>query len=112
MILQETDGYVKICMKAWLLCEASVHAEVASPSPRTSLIKECRECAAVCFELGGLLLRDAAKIENYVFNALLHCRQCAVECARYADDEDIRFCGDVCSVCGDPLHDITSFSLN
>lgn len=43
MIQVKIDPYIRICMKTWLLCEASVYAEVISLAPRSSLIKECSE---------------------------------------------------------------------
>jgi hypothetical protein len=114
MIQVKIDPYVKICMKAWLLCEASVYTEVASPAPRTSLIRECSDCAIACFEIVVRLVSnpDEGLLGNLALIGLLHCRQCASECAKYNTDEDLKYCGEICSLCGDALMDITEFSLN
>lgn len=114
MIQLKTDPYVKICMKTWLLCEASVYAEVTSPSPRTALIKECSECAIACFELVAGLVSDlkTGEIENLALKGLVHCRQCANECAKYSADKDVRYCGEICSLCGDILKHFTVIFLN
>jgi len=114
MIQVKIDPYVKICMKTWLLCEASVYAEVTSPSPRLSVIKECSECAIACFEIVVRLVSnpDEDIIGNLALSGLLHCRQCANECTKYSADEDLKYCGEICSLCCDVLQDITIFSLN
>ncbi len=41
MQLQTTDQYIRVCMKTWLLCEASVQAEITGLCPSQTLIKEC-----------------------------------------------------------------------
>ena len=116
MIRQKTDHYIKICMKTWLLCEASVHAELASISPRQTLVKECGECAKVCFALVTRLASNRTDMGGLVLNCLLHCRQCSMECEKYPKEEDIQFCGIVSNICADNLKDMakemTAFSLN
>jgi hypothetical protein len=114
MIQVIIDPYVKICMKAWLLCEAVVYVEVTSSAPRTSLIRECSKCAMTCFEIVVRLVSnpDEGLSGNLALIGLLHCRQSASECAKYNLDKDIKYCGEICSMCGDALQDITEFSLN
>jgi len=109
---QTTDQYIKVCMKTWLLCEASVHAESTSTSPRYNLVKECSDCAKACFAVVSKLVSDADDLGNLVLNCLLHCRQCSIECAKYAGEEDIQFCGIVSSLCADTLREITVRQLN
>lgn len=112
MQLQATDQYIKVCMKTWLLCEASVYAEVTGITPRQTLIKECGDCANACFAVvSGLVSSAVSDISSLIFNCLLHCRQCSDECAKY-DDEDIQFCGMVSSICADTLKEITVLNLN
>lgn len=116
MIRQKTDHYIKICMKTWLLCEASVHAELTASSPRQTLVKECSECAKVCFALVTSLASNQADRGGLVFNCLLHCRQCSAECDKYPQEADIQFCGIVSNICADSLKDMAkemaAFSLN
>lgn len=112
MQLQTTDQYIKVCMKTWLICEASVQAEVTGLSPRQNLIKECRDCAKACFAIVSSLVNNAAyDLDDLVLNCLLHCRQCSNECAKY-DDEDIQFCGMISGICADTLKEITVINLN
>ena len=108
---QATDRYIRVCMKTWLLCEASVHAETSRISPRYSLVKECNECAKACFSVVSRLVSDAGNLGQLVLNCLLHCRQCSSECAKYPE-EDIQFCGLVSSICADTLKEITVLQLN
>lgn len=113
MQLQTTDQYIKVCMKTWLICEASVQAEVTGLSPRQNLIKECRDCAKACFAIVSSLVNNAAyDLDDLVLNCLLHCRQCSNECAKYDDDEDIQFCGMISGICADTLKEITVINLN
>jgi hypothetical protein len=109
---QTTDQYIKVCMKTWLLCEASVHAETTSTSPRYNLVKECRECAKACFAVVSRLVSNAGDPGNLVLNCLLHCRQCSNECAKYPAEEDIHFCGIVSSICADTMKEINFLQLN
>ena len=112
MIRQKTDQYIKICMKTWLLCEASVRAELRASSPRQNLVKECSECAKACFAVVTRLASNGDDAGGLVFNCLLHCRQCE----KYPKEEDIQFCGIVSNICADSLKNMAKemavFSLN
>lgn len=114
MHLQITDQYIKMCMKTWLLCEASVNAEESGLFPRQNLVNECRDCAKACFAVVTGFINNAAneQLGDLVLNCLLHCRQCSNECAKYDDDEDIQFCGMISSICADTLKEITVINLN
>ncbi len=107
-----TDQYIKVCMKTWLLCEASVHAESTSDTPRYGLLKECNDCAKACFAVVSQLVSDTTDLGDLVLRCLLHCRQCSNECAKYPGEEDIQFCGIVSGICADTLKDITVMQLN
>ncbi len=110
--LQTTDQYIKVCMKTWLLCEASIHAESTRRSPRADLVKECSDCAKACFAVVSRLVSEAGDLGNLVLNCLLHCRQCSNACAKYKNEEDIQFCGIMSSICADTLREITVLDLN
>jgi hypothetical protein len=111
--LQTTDYYIKACMKTWILCEASVHAESLSKTPRYALLKECSECARACFAVVTRLVSNADDLgDGLVLNCLLHCRQCSDECAKYPGEEDLQFCSVVSSICADTLKDIAVLQLN
>jgi hypothetical protein len=107
----QTDTYIKICMKAWLLCESCVHSEKTGDAPRFDLVMECTSCAKNCFAVVSKLVSDANEIGDTALNCLLHCRQCAEVCAKY-DDSDVQLCGDVCAACGDMLKHLVPLSLN
>jgi len=109
---QTTDQYIKVCMKTWLLCEASVHAESTSRSPRYDLVRECSECARACFAVVTRLVSNSGDLGNLVLNCLLHCRQCSTECAKYPGEEDLQFCAVVSSICADTLKEIAVLQLN
>lgn len=112
MPLQTTDHYIKVCMKAWLLCEASVYAEVTGLFPRQNLIKECEHCARACFAVvSGLINNREQNLGGLVLNCLLHCRLCSYECAKHAE-EDIQLCGMISSICADTVKEIAIFNLN
>ena len=109
---QTIDQYIKVCMKTWLLCEASVHAESTSSSPRYNLLKECSDCARACFEVVSRLVSHTGDLGTLVLNCLIHCRQCSIECAKYPGEEDVRFCGIVSNICADTLKEIAVADLN
>lgn len=108
---QTTDEYIKVCMKTWLLCEASVHAEATSISPRYELVRECSECAKACFAVVTKLVSNSGDFGNLVLDCLLHCRQCSNECAKYPE-EDLQFCAVISSICADTLKEIAVLQLN
>ena len=113
MIQQQTDIYIKACMKTWLICESCIHAEVTSTMPRVDLVRECRECAQSCFSVVCKLISQRDDLGDLILNCLLHCRQCYEECEKYAEEEDdIQYCGSVCIVCAETLKDIMVFQLN
>jgi hypothetical protein len=103
-------------MKTWLLCEASLHTELTTSSPRQTLLKECNDCAKACFAVVTRLVSNAGDIGGIVLNCLLHCRQCSMECEKYPNEEDIQFCGIVSNICAEGLKDMAKemdvFCLN
>jgi hypothetical protein len=107
-----TDTYIKICMKAWLLCESCVHAETSSPNPRFDLVLECTHCAKICFAVVSKLVSNSDDLGDLVLNCLLHCRQCAETCEQYKNDNDVQLCGDVCAACADTLKELVPVQLN
>ncbi len=109
---QTTDTYIKACMKTWLLCEASAHAEMNAEAPRYNLVKECADCAKACFAVVSQLVSNADDLGDLVLNCILHCRQCSHECAKYSQEDDLEFCGIVSSMCADTLKEITVLQLN
>jgi hypothetical protein len=112
MTIPMTDQYIKVCMKTWLLCEASVHAESTSSTPRHALVKECADCATACFAVVSKLVSNAEDLGDLVIKCLIHCRQCSRECEKYPGEDDIQFCGIVSNICADTLKDIAVLQLN
>ncbi len=112
MIQQQTDSYIKACMKGWLLCESCVHSELNSFSPREDLIDACTLCAKACFAVVTRLVSNPEDLEHLPFNCLLDCLQCAHECKKYAGDADLKECADVCLLCAYKMKDLTVFSMN
>lgn len=101
MILQQTDIYIKACMKTWLLCESCIHAETLRFEPREILIDKCRACAHSCFTVVCRIINNTEAIEESVLVCLLNCRECWQECERLADNEDLLYCADICRFCAD-----------
>ena len=112
MIHQKTDTCIRVCMKAWLICESCIHAEVNSVNPRETLIQECTECARSCFAVVSKLVSASEDAGALVLDCLLHCRQCAAECNKYGSENDIALCRDVCAICGDIIKNNMTFSAN
>jgi|SRR5690606_21866676 hypothetical protein len=112
MTKQATDLYIKACMKTWLLCEASVHAESEKALPRTKLLEECAGCAKACFAVVSGLVSDTGDTGDLVLKCILHCRQCALECAKYPKEADLQYCCIVSTICADTLKEIAIQQLN
>jgi hypothetical protein len=112
VIQQQTDTYIRICMKTWLLCESCIHAESLSSLPRFELVKECNQCAKACFALVSRLVSQNEDMGDLVMDCVLECRQCARTCEKYGHENDIEFCGITCSLCAETLKHLAVFSLN
>ena len=103
MILQQTDSFIKSCMKAWLLCQSCIHIETMSVRPKKMLMSKCRLCSGSCFAVVGRLISNADDIQEYAFRCVLDCMECFEECKNYPDMEDIQYCGEVCLDCAEML---------
>ena len=103
MILQETDNYIKACMKTWLLRESCIHTETMSESPREEIVKRCRTCANACFTVVCRIINHSEALQESVFICLLHCRECIDECKKHRDSEELKYCADICGLCADIL---------
>lgn len=112
MIQQHTDSYIKICMKAWLMCESCVHTEHNSPTPREELIEICSETAKACFAIVSRLVSNADDMGDLPLNCLLHCRECSEECDKYPEEQDVQACAEICYVCADAVKELAVFNLN
>ena len=112
MVQQQTDNYIKLCMKSWLLCESCIHAEVNSPSPRYALINQWTACAKSCFAVVSRLVSDPDNLEDLPFKCMLHCRLCVDESDKYPEEEDIQMCSEICAICADTVKDLVVFVAN
>lgn len=101
MILQQTDNYIKACMKTWLMCESCIHSETISDHPRQALVVKCRYCANACFTVVCRIINNSEVLQESAFICLLNCLECQAECSKFSDVEDIRYCGEVCRLCAD-----------
>jgi hypothetical protein len=107
MILQQTDSYIKMCMKTWLLCESCIHIEETSYCPRKTLISNWRSCAHSCFEVVcKIISNDSKEMQDSALSCMLNCRKCYEECEKYNYSDEIEFCGEVCRICGETIKDL------
>ena len=111
MILQQTDNYIRVCMNAWLLCEARIHTESGKLFPKEKLLKACQACSESCFSIVSILVSNSRTLQRPVFDCFLSCRECYNECILY-DDADIEHCGAVCNRCAETLKELLLFDLN
>lgn len=111
MIQQQTNNYIKICIKSWLLCESCIYNEINSFSPRPELIELCTECAKSCFAVVTRLVSNSDDLEYLPFNCLLDCLQCANACRKYPE-LDLQDCADVFLMCAFEMKNLTVFSPN
>lgn len=112
MIQQQTDNYIKICLRNWLLCESCTYAEMQSATPRHEIITECTACAETCFALVTKLISHADDLGDLPFKCIVHCRQCYDECQKYPEENDIMMCADACAYCAEAIKEIAVFTLN
>jgi hypothetical protein len=111
MILEQTDNYIKACMKAWLMCESCIHSENNKVNPRQSLIDKCRTCANSCFTVVCRILNNSEIVQESALVCVLNCRECCDECDEYShmaysNLADIEYCSEVCRLCGDVLRSL------
>ncbi len=111
MIVQQSDNYIRVCMKAWLLCEACIYTEKDKSSPKEKLLMACHACAESCFSIVSILVSNSRALQQPVFDCFLRCRECYYECAKHIDD-DIEYCGNVCDRCAEALKELMFFYLN
>jgi hypothetical protein len=106
MVIQETDQYIKACMKTWMFCESCIHSENDRPDPRKELIEKCRACANSCFAVVCRIINNSEELQESVLSCFLDCRECYTECDKYAYNEDIQYCGEICLFCADTVKDL------
>ncbi len=114
MIQNQIDPYIRVCMKAWLLCESAIHSELHKKFPRENLLQACGDCGRSCFTLVSQLVSDQPyQVGEKVWECLLYCRQCADACAAFGqDEEDYLLCQEACNSCANYLREIVPFQLN
>ena len=112
MIQQQTNNYIKTCLKGWLFCESCANAEMNSEDPNYDLIAECNACAQACFDVAAKLLNNDHDINDLPFNCMVHCRQCIEECEKYPPTTAITACIQACRACVRVVKQIAPFTLN
>ena len=112
MIQQQTNIYIKTCLKGWLFCESCSNAEMNNDEPNYDLIFECNACAQACFDVAAKLLSDDDDIGDLPFNCMVHCRQCIEECEKYSRTGTIAACIQACKACVRVVKELAPFTLN
>ena len=114
MIQNQIDPYIRVCMKAWLMCESAIHSELKQGYPRENLLKACGDCGRSCFALVSQLASDQPyQGAHQVWDCLLFCRQCARACEEWgSQEEDFELCRDACDKCAEFLKEIAPIHLN
>ncbi|MEP6648070.1 MAG: hypothetical protein ABJC12_13355 [Saprospiraceae bacterium] len=108
MILDLTDGYVKICMNTWLLCEVCIHAEEGKKIPKKKLLMACKQCSDSCMSVISMFISNSSSVHQKAFDCFLFCRQCHKECT----DEDTEYCASVCDKCAEMMKELMLLNLN
>ena len=111
MLLHQTDNYIRVCMNAWLLCEACIHTEQEKLSPKEKLLDACHRCSEACLSIVSVFISNPVTVRQHVFDCFLHCRECYNECMQYRED-DIEYCGAVCDKCAETMKELMYFGLN
>ncbi len=111
MTLRQTDNYMRVCMKSWLLCEACVHSEKVRLWPDEKLIKICNDCAQSCIAFVAHFIKDPETAQKKVFDCYLFCRECYEECILHPE-ADIIYCGEVCDRCAETIKELMFLKLN
>ncbi len=114
MIQNQIDPYIRVCMKAWLLCESAIHSELRKKFPRENLLQACGDCGRSCFTLVSQLVSDQPyQVGEKVWECLLYCRQCVEACETFGqEEEDYQLCLEACNSCANYLREIVPFQLN
>ena len=112
MIQEQTDKYIKTCLKGWLLCESCSNAEMNSTNPNYDLVLESNACAQACFDVAAKLLSNDGDMGDLPFNCLVHCRQCVEECGKYEPTNTILACIQAYKACIRIVKEIAPFTLN
>lgn len=111
MTLRQTDNYMRVCMKSWLLCEACVHSEKETLLPDEKFIKIFSDCAQSCLTIVSHFINETETTQKVVFDCFLYCRKCYQECMLHSE-ADIIYCGEVCNYCADTIKELMFFNLN
>ena len=111
MILQQTDNYIRVCMNAWLLCEASIYTEERKLFPRESLLNICQACSESCFSIVSIFASNSQVQQQPVLDCFLYCRECFNECMMH-EDKEIQYCCVVCDRCAEAVKELLLFHVN
>ena len=111
MLLNRTDNYIRICMNAWLLCEACIHSEKEKLFPKEQLLKACQDCSESCLSVVAVFINNPLLVQQQVFDCFLYCRECYHECMSWPE-EDIAYCGSVCDKCAEMMKELLLFHPN
>ena len=111
MTLRQTDNYIRVCMNAWLLCEACIHTENEQLFPNEKLVQACHDCADSCLSIVCLFINNRVTDQKNIFDCFLYCRECYNECMLHKE-EDIEYCGAVCDKCAESMKELMLFHLN
>jgi hypothetical protein len=109
MVLQQTDNYIKACIKTWMFCEACADSEKGNNHPKQFLIDKCRACAHSCFTVACQIMNNPDGVREPVLICLLNCRECFEECEKYNYNVAISHCGETCWFCAEMLKDLLFF---
>jgi hypothetical protein len=114
MIQNQIDPYIRVCMKAWLMCESAIHTELKQEKPREELLRACGDCGRSCFTLVSQLASDQPfPPGDRILECLIDCRQCARTCEDWGENEDdFELCKEACLHCADFLKDILPIQAN
>jgi hypothetical protein len=102
----EMENCIANCMNCHRVCEQTmVHCiKKGGPHAAPEHLATLRDCAQICATSADFMIRSSPRHALTCGVCATICEQCADDCARMADDEQMRHCVDACRRCAESCH--------
>jgi hypothetical protein len=102
----EMDACISHCLQCYRVCEETKHHCLKKggmhAAPDHLLIMA--DCAKICATSADFMIRMSPNHARTCGVCATICEQCAAECERMGDDEQMRQCAEVCRRCAQSCH--------